>query len=70
VDKTDNEKEEMSRQISRQITRDELKDVFKQAMKEWLNDKFTEFGKWSFAAIAAAGFSALFYFIFWVEFKK
>lgn len=41
----------------------EMKDALKEALKEWLDEKFTQFGKWSFGAICAAGFGALAYFI-------
>jgi hypothetical protein len=41
----------------------ETKDALKQALKEWLDDKFAQFGRWSFGAICAAGLGALTYFI-------
>lgn len=40
-----------------------MKDAVKQALKEWLDSKFSEFGKWSATAVAAAGLVALVYFI-------
>lgn len=45
----------------------ETKDALKEALKEWLDEKFATFGKWSFGAIAAAGFGALAYFILWTN---
>lgn len=43
------------------------KELVKEALKEWLDDKFLAFGKWSAAAIGAAAFTALMYFIFWFD---
>lgn len=45
------------------LERDEVKAAFKEALKEWLEEKFSEFGKWSFRAICAALFAALTYFV-------
>lgn len=45
------------------MDRDEFKQVTKEALKEWLDEKYAEFGKWSFRAIVAAVFTALTYFI-------
>lgn len=54
-----------------ELNKEELKEVFKLALKEWLDDKFTQFGKWSAYTIAAAVMGACVYFVFWVEgFKK
>lgn len=39
------------------------KETVKEALKEWLDDKFAAFGRWSFAAAAAAAFAALMYFV-------
>lgn len=30
---------------------DEMKNVFKEALKEWLDSKFSQFGKWSLAGV-------------------
>lgn len=49
------------------LSKDEMKAVFKEALKEWMDDKFTDFGKWSAASVAVAALGALIYFIFWVE---
>lgn len=40
-----------------------MKDATKQAIKEWLDEKFSQFGKWSMGAIAALVLAALLYFI-------
>jgi hypothetical protein len=45
------------------LNEDEMKRVFKEALKEWLDEKFREFGKWSFFGFMAAAFSALTYLI-------
>lgn len=45
------------------MSHDEIKDVLKEALKEWLDDKFTAFGKWSFYGLCSAGMFALIYFI-------
>jgi hypothetical protein len=45
------------------IDKDEMKAALKQALTEWLDKKFSEFGKWSLGAIGAAGLAALTYFI-------
>jgi hypothetical protein len=45
------------------LNKDETKAAFKEAMKEWMDDKFREFGKWSFFTFMAALFSALVYFM-------
>lgn len=42
---------------------DAMKSALKEALKEWLDEKFSAFGKWSLAAIAAAALAALTYFI-------
>lgn len=44
--------------------RDEaMKAAVKEALKEWLDAKFTAFGKWALASIAAVALAALVYFI-------
>lgn len=42
---------------------EEQKEILKEALKEWLDEKFTTFGKWSFGIFAAAAFFAVSYFI-------
>ena len=41
----------------------ESKAVMKDALKEWLDQKYTDFGKWSFGALMAAILGAVIYFI-------
>lgn len=43
--------------------REAMKSAMKEAIKEWLDERFQEFGKWSFGAILAAALGALTYFI-------
>lgn len=45
------------------MTPDEYKKVVKEALKEWLEEKFSAFGKWSLASMAAMALVALVYFI-------
>lgn len=45
------------------MDQDEMKKAFKDALKEWLDEKFTEFGKWSLGGIAAMALAGLVYFI-------
>lgn len=40
-----------------------INDAAKQAIREFLDEKFSTFGKWSFGAIAALALAALTYFI-------
>lgn len=40
-----------------------MKAAVKEALREWLNEKFTQFGKWSLGSLAALGLAALVYFI-------
>lgn len=42
-----------------------IKEAFKESMKEWLDAKFTEFGKWSFKTLAVLALAALVTFILW-----
>ena len=50
-----------------QLTREEIKEALKGAIKEWLNERFAEFGKWSFLGICAAGLGLLTYFLLLVN---
>lgn len=45
------------------FSKDEMKDMTKEALKEWLDEKFTTFGRWTFRAVSAAAFAAVIYFI-------
>lgn len=40
-----------------------MKAAVKEALREWLNEKFIEFGRWSFRSLAALALAALVYFI-------
>lgn len=42
---------------------DDQKRAVKEALKEWLDEKFSEFGKWSLAGFGAMALAALIYFI-------
>jgi hypothetical protein len=42
---------------------EDTKAALKEALKEWLDDKFTLFGKWSLGAFASSALVALVYFI-------
>jgi hypothetical protein len=44
-------------------TPEEQKAILKEALHEWLDEKFTTFGKWSFGIFSAAVFFAVSYFI-------
>lgn len=45
----------------------EMKMAVKEALKEWLDEKFSQFGKWSLAGLGATGLAALVYFILTVQ---
>jgi hypothetical protein len=45
----------------------ETKDALKEALKEWLDEKFSQFGKWSAGGIMVAVLGALTYFILQVN---
>lgn len=47
------------------MNKEEFKSAIKEALKEWLDDKFTTFGKWSIATLMAAFLAALIYFVLW-----
>ena len=38
---------------------EEHKQIIKEAFKEWLDEKFSEFGKWTLKSLAAIIFGAL-----------
>lgn len=42
---------------------DRVKSALKEALKEWMDDKYAEFGKWSFHAILAGALAALAYYL-------
>ena len=45
----------------------ETKRIFKEALNEWLDHKYSDFGRWSLTGIMAAAFAALIVFIFWTQ---
>lgn len=45
------------------LDKEELKAITREALKEWLDEKFTLFGKWSLGTLSALVFSAVVYFI-------
>ena len=47
----------------REGDKDILKQAFKEGMREWLDEKFSEFGKWSMRGIAAMALVAMTWFI-------
>jgi tryptophan synthase beta subunit len=46
---------------------DTMKDAVKEALKEWLDDKFSTFGKWAAVTLAALGLAAFVYFVLWAH---
>lgn len=44
-----------------------MKSAVKEALKEWLDEKFTTFGKWALGSLAALGLAAFVYFILWAH---
>jgi hypothetical protein len=56
----------MSEEEQQNEQRSELmKAAVKEGIKEWLDEKFTQLGKWSLTSIALLGLAALLYFILW-----
>lgn len=49
--------------------REDLKELFKEAHEEWLDRKFAQFGKWTFAGCAAAAFTGLVSLFVWCRAK-
>lgn len=45
------------------LNSEEVKSIMKEALKEWLDDKFSEFGKWSLGALMAALLAGVIIFI-------
>jgi hypothetical protein len=43
--------------------KEEQKEIVKEAFKEWLDEKASEFGKWTFKFLATAAFGALLYYL-------
>ena len=55
--------EEQKHEMLTGMDEGEVKKVMKEALKEWLDEKFTDLGKWSLASIAVAALGVLGYFI-------
>ena len=51
----------LAEQVPVEVT---MRQVFQDAINEWMNQKFREFGKWSFKSIGVAALGALAYFVF------
>lgn len=45
------------------MTPEEQKAILKQALQEWLDTKYSEFGKWTSKGVMAAALVALVYFL-------
>ena len=45
------------------LTPDEQKELFKKALQEWLDAKYSEFGRWTLHGVAAASLVALVVFM-------
>ena len=64
----DKELERIARELATRLFKEaETKRVFKEALTEWLDKKYSEFGKSSFKGIVAATFAALIVFIMWSQ---
>lgn len=46
-----------------ELDRDEQKEIVKEAIREWLDEKYSAFGKWTLHGIMAAGLGTLAYFL-------
>ncbi len=49
------------------MEKEDMKKVYQEALQEWLDKKFAEFGKWTLRSFLAALFSALIYFILYMN---
>lgn len=54
----------MTRNIDDPRDNEERKRLVKEAIDEWLDKKFTQFGKYSFMGIVAAGIAVVGYYFF------
>jgi hypothetical protein len=50
-----------------ELPQKEIKALMKEAMKEWLDEKFTLFGKFSAGTVACLALAALTYFILYMN---
>ena len=56
----DEELSRIARELAAKLFKEaEAKRVFKEALNEWLDHKFTEFGKWTLRGLLIALFGAL-----------
>lgn len=46
-----------------EFSKDELKKITKEAMKEWMEEKYSQFGRWTVRSLGTLGIAALLYFI-------
>ena len=46
-----------------ELSKEEQKAIVKEAITEWLDDKYSEFGKWTLHGVVAAGLAASAYFL-------
>ena len=44
------------------LTPEEQKQIIKEAISEWLDEKYSEFGRWTLHGLMATGIAALGYF--------
>lgn len=64
----DEELARIARALSEKLFQEsETKRVFKEALNEWLDKKFSTFGKWTLDGILALIFAALVVFIMWTQ---
>ena len=60
--------EELARVLAARIFDEaETKRVFKEALNEWLDHKWSQFGKWTMTGILVLLFGALVVFIMWSQ---
>lgn len=49
------------------VSEEETKRVIKEAMREWLDEKYSAFGKWTLHGVLAASLAGLVVIIFWSQ---
>lgn len=54
----------------RELDKEILKQAMKEAVHEWLEEKFAQFGRWTFFGISAAALGGVTYFIGWLQWHK
>lgn len=45
------------------LDRDEQKEIVKEAIREWLDERYSEFGKWTLHGLLAAIIAAMTYYL-------